>query len=68
MLDNVSQIKPIHWFMMIGVLSVLVSRYGTNLVMPPWVEFCLRWGGWALIFLGLMDLLGVFKIMDVIPI
>jgi hypothetical protein len=35
--------------------------------MPPWIEFSLRWGGWALIVLGLLDLTGVFKLIDVIP-
>lgn len=67
MLESLSEVKPIHWFMLIGIISVFVA-YGTNLVMPPWIEFSLRWGGWALIFLGLLDLLGIFKLIDIIPI
>lgn len=67
-MESLSQIEPIYYFMGVGIVSVLVARYGTHIVMPPWIEFSLRWGGWALIFLGLMQFFGVIEFLDLIPI
>lgn len=68
MMDSFSQIEPIHWFLAVGVVSVAISRYGTHLVMPDWIAFSLRWGGWVLIGFGLLGMFGVFdSFFEVIP-
>lgn len=59
-MESLSQLEPEHWFIFLGLISVAIARYGTHLVMPVWVEFSLRWGGWALIAFGVLGLLGLF--------
>ena len=69
MVDSFSQIEPIHWFIFMGIVSVAVARYGTHLVMPDWIAFSLRWGGWILIAFGILVMFGVFDaFFDMLPI
>lgn len=67
-MGSLSTVNPMYFFMGVGAFSVFLSRFGTHLVMPPWVAATLQWGGWALIVFGLLQWLGVFEFVNEIPI
>jgi hypothetical protein len=67
-MEDIRSVDPTVWFMIAGLISVAIARYATKWIMPPWVAFCLQWGGWALFGLALAEYFRIIEFLDIIPI
>ncbi len=67
-MDTLRALNPFYIFVAVGIASILIARYGTHFEMPGWIEFSLRWGGWAMLLLSALYFFGVFEYIDRIPI